>query len=97
MAKGSKALIIFMIAVFLFTFITSALASGPIIGHECTGENCLICMAISLRERSVLPMLLLCMLLAVMPLSAALLLRAHSEQGIYNPVTPVCLKVKLSN
>ena len=97
MTKEMKSVLYLVIAVLLFIFIVNALASGLNMGHECTGEDCLVCLAISLRKRSVQPMLLLC-IISVLSLSAiAKLVVASPRLAVFVPITLVCLKVKLSN
>ena len=97
MTKRIKTAVYFMIAVLLFIFIATALASGLNMGHECTGEDCLICMAISLRKRSIHPMLLLCMISVLSLFLIAKPTAASPRFTVFVPITPVCLKVKLSN
>ena len=82
----------------LFTFVASALLSGMAADHECIGEDCPICMAVSLC-RHILRALAL---LASVGL-AATLIRIGLSHGlcarprVFAPMTPVTLKVKLLN
>lgn len=96
--KISKILLYLLIVVCLFIFIACALASGIDIGHECTGDNCLICMAISLHEKAVHTLgLFVAVVSAFALVLTAKLPHVCAEQHSYASVIPVCLKVKLSN
>ena len=95
---GTKRMALYLlISVCLFVFVASALASGMDMGHECTGEDCLICMAISLREELFTQLLPVAVIFALW----ALITKASAESSETYPLpvtdTPVCLKVKLSN
>ena len=95
---GTKRMALYLlISVCLFVFVASALASGMDMGHECTGEDCLICMAISLREELFTNLLPVAAILALW----ALTVKTATEPARLCPIpvtdTPVCLKVKLSN
>lgn len=87
----------FLVLVCLFVFVVSALASGLDMGHECTGEDCLICMAVSLREKLFTQLLLVAAILTLGVVSV----KASAEAAKTTPLpvtdTPVCLKVKLSD
>lgn len=101
---NTRILLCLIVLTCLFTFIACALASGFEMGHGltgkacCTDENCLICLAISIREKisQTFALLAICTFIAAV-ICAVKLPEIHAEQHTYSPVTPVCLKVKLSN
>ena len=95
--KLTRFLLVCLIAACLALFLASALASGIEMGHECTGENCLICMAISLREKALHTLFLLIAVSGIVLVLAENVAISRDEQTFLVPVTPVCLKVKLSN
>lgn len=96
--QSARLIILVLIAVCFFAFIASALASGLNLGHECTGDDCLVCMAISLRERVSSWLVLLVSSLSILALATIKERVDHSACRFFPiPATPVCLKVKLSD
>ena len=100
MRKGieiKKIILYLLVSVCLFVFVASALTSGIDMGHDCSGEDCLICIAISLREKLFTNLLPVAVILALW----ALTVKTATEPAKLCPLpvtdTPVCLKVKLSN
>ena len=91
----SIALALLLVAVCLFSCAAEAL---PVHGaaHACSGENCLVCLCISLRDH------LSGLLFVLAGLFLSVCFVRTGDRGISTPLfsgrwTPVCLKVKLSN
>lgn len=93
----TRALLMCLVITCLVLFLTSALASGIEISHECTGDNCLVCTAISLREKALISLVLLTAVFGIVLKLEKDPSPKHEEQRAIHSVTPVCLKVKLSN
>ena len=93
----TRTLFICLVVTCIILFLTSALASGIEMGHECTGENCLTCMAVSLRENITASLILLAAVFGVVLTLEKYPSAKQEEQCAPLSVTPVCLKVKLSN
>ena len=95
--KLFKPLLFLLIAISILSFVTVTLASGFDVGHECAGEDCLICLGISLRENMTDILLIFASLLSLF----ALIVFAYHVSIItvssFTSETPVRLKVKLSN
>jgi len=88
----------FVALICLFCFITSALASGFDKSHDCAGERCMICLCISLREHIFSALLIFAALSFICGIDPILLgVPATSVESDSAVMTPVCLKVKLSN
>ena len=96
--NAASLMLIALVAVCLFVFFASALASGHISEHTCTGDDCLVCLAISVRESSLRPLIhLACVITLVACLTVTMLAQVRSALFNYATETPVCLKVKLSD
>ena len=80
--------------VMLFSLVFLALAGD----HECRGEDCAVCAQIALCEQLLKNLILPAAILAALRILAAC--RAESGEHApvcFGPVTPVSLKVKLSD
>ena len=98
MLKGIRSLALILAVVCLFIFTASALASGHDMGHECTGEDCLICIALSVREKALASIVLLAVVAFALTLSLSSVFVEDIAKSINSALkTPVRLKVKLSD
>ena len=79
-------------------FVVSSFASGMCRDHDCAGEQCAICLCISIMENI---SRILAVVLASVPALAltVIVVRAfgHGASLDFADKTPVCLKVKLSD
>ncbi len=98
MLKSLRSLALLLAVVCLFIFTASALASGHNMGHECTGEDCLICIALSVREKALASIVLLAVVAFALTLSPSSSYIENTVNFINTAFkTPVRLKVKLSD
>lgn len=96
--RSAKAIIRFLTVVCVLCIIAIFLSLGGDGMHECSGEDCFICLFATLRESIINGLFLLAVMLGIFSV-IALLLGASSatEQTCASRYTPVGLKVKLSN
>ena len=98
MLKGIRSLALILAVVCLFIFTASALVSGHNMGHECTGEDCLICIALPVREKALASIVLLAVVAFALTLSPSSSYIENTVNFINTAFkTPVRLKVKLSD
>ena len=96
-AKGIKAFVIFLAFVCLLAFIAPTLASGHDISHDCKGEDCLICLAISISGNTLRFLVILACAFAIISIFAISLKAPVTDESYTTIATPVRLKVKLSD
>ncbi len=94
---STKAIVCTIAAVCLICLITSALAFGIDMGHDCVGEECFICLCVSLREHIFRVLLAAAVVSIVCTEEAIRAIRQNDGEDICTVATPVRLKVKLSN
>lgn len=82
----------------LFCFLTYAASFNASPAHECTGEQCPICLCVTLHEQLLRALTVLtslyCLFMAVIALQR---LPLRSPSSLREARSPVFLKVKLSN
>lgn len=91
----NRLLALLLAALCLFVCVTTALPSDDM-AHECVGEQCFLCLCLSLRQNPAA--------LSVLPVGLCVLVYFIFKCGIHLPCaivpafwSPVCLKVKLSD
>jgi len=94
----SRKLIFCVVAFCLFSIVALSLTASVDGNHECTGDNCVMCLATTVREQilNVMVVLFFAVSAFVLPVFAFLQKR---EEICFSTVacTPVNLKVKLSD
>ena len=96
-SKKIKLLAVFMATVCVLAFITLTLTSGIEMGHECSGEDCRICMIANLCENVLRYLLISSYAIAVLALSIILCRTFITIVSASLTATPIRLKVKLSD
>ena len=93
MKVSSRILILLLILCVAFAFAYTAIESV----HDCHGEDCPICRIIALLSSLFGGVAVLCSLFVAFYKSERLFEKAPLSTAFVTPVTPVALKVKLSN
>ena len=96
-SKKIRFLALLMAIVCIFAFITLTLASGFDMGHECSGEDCRICMVANLCDNALRYLFISASAIAVFDLSIIVYRIFITTVSVPLSATPVRLKVKLSD
>ena len=95
--KSFKTLAVILAIVCVLAFIAPTLASGHIAGHDCKGEDCLMCLAISMSRNTLRFLMILASAIAIIPIFAIACRAFITVESSSVIETPVRLKVKLSD
>ena len=96
-AKSAKIFVLLLAFICLMTFITPTLASGHDMSHDCKGEACLICLAISISGNILRFLVILACAFAIVSILAVSQKAPVTDESHATIATPVRLKVKLSD
>ena len=80
----------------ILAFIAPTLASGHITGHDCKGEDCLLCLAIT-NSNNMRFLMILASIIAIFSIVAIAYRAFITVESSSSVETPVRLKVKLSD
>ena len=90
------AVLIILAVVCLFSFVMGALSDCAPSEHDCHGEDCFLCLCLSLAEHASAWLTLLAFSVAGVCLLAQKA-ACHTADALFSATTPVRLKVKLSD
>lgn len=96
-SKSIRAFALILALICVLAFIAPTLASGHTTGHDCKGEDCLTCLAISMSSNSLRFLMILASAIAIFSLSAIIHRAFVTIESPFSVATPVRLKVKLSD
>ena len=96
-SKGIKIFVILLAFVCLIAFIAPTLASGHDTSHDCKGEDCLICLAISTSGNTLRFLVIMACAFAIISVFAISQNVPVTDESFAMIETPVRLKVKLSD
>lgn len=95
--KSFKTLAVILAIVCVLAFIAPTLASGHTTGHDCKGEDCLLCLAVSMSSNTLRFLMILASAIAIISIFAVAYRAFITVESSSVIETPVRLKVKLSD